>query len=278
MAGRASEICHIVASRLHENTVRLKDDFNRPGRIRCCWLDDLLPLEILTEALDGLPEPASMVRRKSLKERKYVSAALDQLGEATRNLVAAFSAPEIAEAVTDLMGGSRLYVDPRLYNGGITKMMPGDFMCPHLDNSHNYDRTQRRAVVLLYYMSPHWQENYGGALELWDNDRKAPPREIAHKSNRLVIMETTEHSWHAVRPITGPQPRINITTYYYAPKAEIALPRLTRFAPWPGQTMRGLYFDADFHIRSLASRVLGGARPLPNGHIKPKSQSVAGKT
>jgi Rps23 Pro-64 3,4-dihydroxylase Tpa1-like proline 4-hydroxylase len=56
---------------------------------------------------------------------------------------------------------------PRLYNGGITKMMPGDFMCPHLDNSHNYDRTQRRAVVLLYYMSPQWREDYGGALELW---------------------------------------------------------------------------------------------------------------
>jgi len=277
MAYRASDIRHIVTSRLHEDEAHLKSVFNQPGKIRCCWLDDLLPLEILNAALGGLPEPGGMVRRQSLKERKYVSAALDQLGEATRNLVAAFSGQQIAEAVTGLMGGSRLHADPRLYNGGITKMMPGDFMCPHLDNSHNYDRTQRRAVVLLYYMSPQWREDYGGALELWDDDLKSPPRKIGHKSNRLVIMETTEHSWHAVRPITGPQPRINITTYYYDPKTEIVPARLTRFAPWPGQRMRGLYFDADFHMRSLATRVLGGARPLPNGHINPENQSAAGK-
>jgi hypothetical protein len=270
MASRVSEIRYTVASRLREEEDRLKSVFSQPGKIRCCWLDDLLPLDILHEALGGLPELRGMVRRRGLKERKYVSAALDQLGAATRNLVAAFSGPEIAEVVTGLMGGARLDADPRLYNGGITKMMPGDFMCPHLDNSHNYDRTQRRAVVLLYYMSPEWREDYGGALELWDDDRRAPPREIAHKSNRLVIMETTEHSWHAVRPVTGPQPRINITTYYYAPKSEIAPARLTRFAPWPGQPIRGLFFDADFHFRSLAARILGGAR-LPNGHINPNT-------
>jgi 2OG-Fe(II) oxygenase superfamily len=275
MAYPVSGIRQIVLSRLRENEVRLKSDFNQPGKIRCCWLDDLLPLEILHEALGGLPNPAAMVRRQSLKERKYVTAALDQLGDATRNLVAAFSGPEIAEVVTGLLGGARLSADPRLYNGGITKMMPGDFMCPHLDNSHNYDRTQRRAVVLLYYMSPEWREDYGGALELWDDDRKAPPREIAHQSNRLVIMETTDHSWHAVRPISGPHSRINVTTYYYAPKTEITPARLTRFAPWPGQPVRGLYFNADFHIRSLAARFLGGVSPLPNGHINPDTQSAA---
>jgi hypothetical protein len=160
-AYHASDIRHIVTSRLHEDEAHLKSAFNQPGKIRCCWLDDLLPLEILNAALGGLPEPGGMVRRQSLKERKYVSAALDQLGEATRNLVAAFSGQQIAEAVTGLMGGSRLHADPRLYNGGITKMMPGDFMCSHLDNSHNYDRTQRRAVVLLYYMSPQWRRRPG---------------------------------------------------------------------------------------------------------------------
>ncbi len=134
MAYPVSDIRQIVISRLRENEVRLKSDFNQPGKIRCCWLDDLLPLEILHEALGGLPKPEAMVRRQSLKERKYVTAALGQLGDATRNLVAAFSGPEIAEVVTGLLGGSWLSADPRLYNGGITKMMPGDFMCPHLDN------------------------------------------------------------------------------------------------------------------------------------------------
>lgn len=103
MAYPVSGIRQIILGRLRENEVRLKSDFNQPGKIRCCWLDDLLPLEILHEALGSLPNPAAMVRRQSLKERKYVTAALGQLGDATRNLVAAFSGPEIAEVVTGLL-------------------------------------------------------------------------------------------------------------------------------------------------------------------------------
>ncbi len=261
------EISRIVVTRLRSDEKRLKEVFNQPGHnIRCCWLDNLLPSEILDEAFAGLPEPRTMLRRQSLKECKYVSAALDQLSPAIRTLIAAFNDQEIADVAAALMGGSRLEIDPCFYNGGITMMMPGDFMSPHLDNSHNYDRTQRRAAVLLYYISPPWRAGYGGALELWDDGLGTKPRVIAHEPNRLVILETTEHSWHAVQPVTGPQPRINLTTYYYAPKTEIAAPRLTRYTSWPGQTVRGLYFDADFYLRTLALRLLGGSRPVRNSH------------
>ena len=200
MLDRASEICHMIVDRIQQDFLRLERDFNATDGTRCCWIDNLLPQEILTAALSELPPLREMIRRKSLQERKYVSAQFDRLG-AAGSLAVGFGRQEIADVVAMLLGKHRLDTDPKFYNGGLTIMVPGDFMCPHLDNSHNYERQQRRAVVLLYYMAPFWCANYGGSLELWDDDRSEPPRTVEYKPNRLVIMETTEHSWHAVQPV-----------------------------------------------------------------------------
>ena len=213
-----------------------------------------------------MPLLTSMVRRQNLKERKYVTAQLNQLGKSIVSLVTAFNNQDVADAIAGIMGKPRLEIDSRLYNGGITAMVPGDFMCPHLDNSHDHDRVRRREVVLLYYFSPHWRSGYGGDLELWDNDGTASPRAVEYKRNRLVVMETTDHSWHSIRPIVGPMPRVNVTSYYYAPRSEQSPLRLTRFASWPEQKMRGMLFRGEFHMRSLAVQALGGRRLRPNLH------------
>jgi hypothetical protein len=262
----------MIVDRIQQDFLRLERDFNATDGTRCCWIDNLLPQEILTAALSELPPLREMIRRKSLQERKYVSAQFDRLG-AAGSLAVGFGRQEIADVVAMLLGKHRLDTDPKFYNGGLTIMVPGDFMCPHLDNSHNYERQQRRAVVLLYYMAPFWCANYGGSLELWDDDRSEPPRTVEYKPNRLVIMETTEHSWHAVQPVLGPLPRVNVTTYYYAPKTEISPLRLTRYAPWPAHRLLRPYFDAEFHMRSMTARLLGKKHLVPNRHIYRKSAS-----
>jgi hypothetical protein len=104
---------------------------------------------------------------------------------------------------------------------------------------------------------------------LWDDDLKAAPRTIEYKTNRLVIVETTDHSWHSVGPIVGPMPRVNFTTYFYAPHTEISPSRLTHFAPWPGarRTLRDLVIEPEFQLRSLAAHLLGKRRLKANKHV-----------
>jgi hypothetical protein len=228
-----------------------------PGGIRYCWLDNLLPDDVMLAAFSLLPALAGMVRLKNLKERKFVTAELDALAEPIRHLVMALNSRAVADVVARIIGAPYLETDPTFYNSGITAMVPGDFMCPHLDNSHDYDRARRRVVALIYYIAPFWRADYGGSLELWGSDRRRPPQAIDFRGNRLVIMETTDRSWHSVGPILGPLPRVNAISYFYAPETERHPLRLTRFAPWPGHGAQELLFSAEFHLRSLAARLAG---------------------
>jgi hypothetical protein len=254
-----AELTRLLVERLESQAAELKAQFDAPGagRIRCCWLDDVLPGDLVVAAHRELPRLCDMVRRRNMKERKFVSANLDALSGPIRDLVRAFAQQPLADVVAKIMGAAVLEPDPHLYNGGITAMLPGDFMCPHLDNSHDYGRVRRREVVLLYYFSPFWNAGYGGDLELWDQLHGASGRVIEFRPNRLVIMETTSRSWHSIRPIGGPIPRASLTTYFYAPTTEKAPLRLTRFASWPGQPVRRMLFTGEFHMRSLTARLTG---------------------
>ena len=48
-------------------------------------------------------------------------------------------------------------------------MKKNQFLNPHLDNSHDKDRSRWHVLNLLYYVTPNWQEDFGGNLELWTN-------------------------------------------------------------------------------------------------------------
>jgi hypothetical protein len=268
MSDIPSPLTRLIAARLREEAPALRAEFGdpRPGRVRSFALDDLLPREVLDAALAAMPTLPAMLRRANSKERKFVCARLETLEGPVRDVVNAMNQPEIAAAVAGITGMPVLETDPLLYNGGITCMLPGDFMCPHLDNSHDHARRRRREVVLLTYLSPHWREDYGGHLMLWQDGRKGPLEPVSYRSNRLVVMETTDASWHAVTPITGPMPRINVTTYFYAPAAVHHPVRLTRFAAWPGHALRQAMFDGEFALRSVAN-LAGARRFLPNRHV-----------
>jgi Rps23 Pro-64 3,4-dihydroxylase Tpa1-like proline 4-hydroxylase len=256
-----------LITRLSAEASRLKSEFGveTPQRIRYCVVDDVLPPSVMEAAYSQLPKLGEMVRRADMRERKYVSANIGKLDAHISDIVRAFSHQKVADAVAQIIGVESLEADPTLYNGGITVMLPGDFMCPHLDNSHDQARKRRRAVVLLYYFSPSWQPDYEGTLELWQPGEKTPMSRVPFKSNRLVILETTERSWHAITPILGPQPRVSVTTYYYEPPNPEARVRLTRFTSWPDAPLRGKLFDAQFCLRSIAARVIG--RSIGNRHV-----------
>jgi Rps23 Pro-64 3,4-dihydroxylase Tpa1-like proline 4-hydroxylase len=267
MATTAGQYEQLICERLSTNLNRLKAEFGseRTGHVRCCSIDDLFDSELLGGILE-LPPLKAMLRKENLKERKYLSSNLDILSLTQQEIVKAFNSQEVANVVAKIMEKSALENDPSLYNGGITAMLPGDFMCPHLDNSHDYSRTRRRDVVLLYYFSPFWRTDYGGHLELWNDDRKAAPRRFEYRPNRLVIMETTNQSWHSITPIVGPMPRSSVTTYYYAPAVVMSRPRLTKFGAWPRQPARELLFKSEFALRSVAAKILP-RRLVPNKHV-----------
>jgi hypothetical protein len=265
----ATAIREILLSRLRENAGELRMQYadGSNNQVHCCWLDDVLPEHVIEEAHRNRPTLSRMLRLADKKERKYVCANVETLSQPIRDLILALADQEVANEVAQIIGKKRLEVDTKLYNGGLSVMMPGDFMCPHLDNSHDYSRQRHREVVVLFYLSPGWKRDFGGHLELWTRRRGGKSRMVPFSSNRLVIMEASERSWHSVGLITGPLPRDSLTTYFYAPATEKAPVRLTRFTSWPNRPMQALLFESEFRLRNLAARFIG-RKLVGNAHMR----------
>ena len=256
-----------MLQQLERHRAELAAQYQSSARpVRYCHLDDLLPAAAFEQFALALPALSEMTRLRSLGERKFVSAALDKLAEPLRNLVKAFTDPRVVAAVAPILGVPALTHDESYYNGGLTIMAPSDYMRPHLDNSHDKSGKRPRRVVMLYYLSPIWRDGYGGNLGVWQDLASARVEHIEYRPNRLVLLETSEKSWHSIDSVLGPYPRANLTTYLYDPAVSDQPPRLTRFKAWPREPLHELALNAQFQARSLAAR-LGLQRFRRNPHI-----------
>jgi Rps23 Pro-64 3,4-dihydroxylase Tpa1-like proline 4-hydroxylase len=255
MSWNRSTVAGIVTDALIANSESLRAEFLAgPDGIRSCVLDDVLPPDLMEAVGRQLPPSSIMRRHADFRERKYVTAEIADLQEHIQSLVLGLASSSVASQVSALTGEAGLEHDKDLYNGGVTMMVQQDFMMPHLDNSHDKARSRRRAIVMLLYLTD-WKPGYGGALTLWSRDQRSALRTIAYKRNRLVLLETTDHSWHSVQPITGPANRVNVTTYFYE-SANVAHPvRLTRYAGWRGRPLGRAMARADFTLRTAALKL-----------------------
>jgi Rps23 Pro-64 3,4-dihydroxylase Tpa1-like proline 4-hydroxylase len=254
----AADLADIICCRLRAAKDELAAAFGTPNAIRYAVLDRLLPDELALRVSMDMPPPSVLLRRSSPGERKYVSAAIDALPAELRSLILAFNHSAVVRSIGEITAITDIEPDEQLYNGGITIMGAGDYMCPHLDNSHDFAAARRRKLALIYYLTPRWKYAFGGQLELWDDGPNRPPHEIAYCFNRLVLIEETLRSWHSVRPVVANAQRTSITAYYYSRSTGERV-RLTRFRGRPGQVMRNLSCTFDFLLRSSVHRVFGNA-------------------
>ena len=180
------------------------------------YLDNLLPQEIALEINAAFPKPEEMVHKKSIREDKYVAAQMNKYNPLLEEIIYAFQDKRIVALVQDICGLRDIEPDENLYAGGISMMGHKQFLNPHLDNSHDKDRELWRVLNLLYYVTPDWEESYGGNLELWPDGLKNPQITIHSKFNRLAVMATHSGSLHSVSPVTYNGFRCCVSNYYFS--------------------------------------------------------------
>jgi Rps23 Pro-64 3,4-dihydroxylase Tpa1-like proline 4-hydroxylase len=195
----------------------------------------------------------------SFRERKYTSKALERMQRLMHDALFAFQAPQVIEAVAGITGLRDMVGDPRLYAGGISAMTRGQFLDPHIDNSHDADGRLYRVLNLLYYVTPGWRAEHGGDLELWD-EAVRKRLEIPSLFNRLVIMQTDRTSWHSVNRVQAEGKRCCVSNYYFSPHSPngVEVSHITFFQGRPEQPLRRLLATADGHARTLLRRLVRG--------------------
>ncbi len=262
------EIAKHVMNRLEANFDPMRQAFSTPGRIPTCYVDDVLPAPIAKRIFEAFPRNGRMAFKTSIKERKYVAAQMDLYNPLLEEAVYAFQDPRIVELLGQITGLDQIEPDSNLYAGGISAMQKGGYLKPHLDNSHDKERTRFRVLNLLYYVTPDWHEADGGALQLWDDGPGAAFREIHSRFNRLVLMATNRTSWHAVSPVKGEGRRCCVSNYYFSPKSPDgqAYFHSTSFRGEPGEVVADTLMRADNAIRTAVLKTFG-EKLYKNPHV-----------
>ncbi len=263
------QLADLIVRRLESEHDRLRAEFATPGRIPSCIVDDLLPDPIARKIRAAFPDPARMTELRSLREHKRIAAQMNLYHPLLEETVFAFQDPRVVRLCESITGIRAMVPDEQLYAGGISLMAQGDFLNPHLDNSHDNARERYRVLNLLYYVSPGWTLENGGNLELWDNGMQAPQRTLVSAFNRLALMITNRNSYHSVSKVQVPDQRCCVSNYYFsdAPVEDDAYFHVTSFYGRPDDSAaKTLVLRADRGLRGLLRRITR-SRLLPTRHI-----------
>ena len=252
---------------------KLASEFkNSKDRIGYFVLDDLLPNDLALKILKNFPDTNDAISKKNFREHKYIAYQMDQYNPLLEETIYAFQDQKVVQIVEEICQLTNIYPDEHLYAGGLSIMEKGNFLNPHLDNSHDKDGNKWRVLNLLYYVTPDWEKEYGGNLELWSNGLKNSPVIITSKFNRLVLMATHQNSWHSVNKVTKEKiRRCCVSNYYFSDKPIQSTDsfHVTSFRGRPSEKVKDFILKIDTGIRSGIRKVFKkGIRENPHKYNK----------
>ncbi len=250
-------IASLIVESLHQEKAELARQFEgSKSKIGFFIVDDILPQELAHVIFENFPSIEASIQKKNLREHKYVAYQMDQYNPILEEIIYAFQDNRVVKIVEEICKLKSISPDEHLYAGGLSLMKKNNFLNPHLDNSHDKDRNKKRVLNLLYYVTPNWQESYGGNLEIWPDGLKKEPITISTKFNRLVVMETHQNSWHSVNRIEYEGVRCCVSNYYFSEEKHQAVDfHVTTFRGRPSQKLRNIILKLDGHLRSTIRKI-----------------------
>lgn len=203
--------CRSLGDALHEEYVN-NDPF--PHIV----IDDLLPQDLLRRVLEEFPEREKgrfdddHSRLKTGYQMEKISSPL------ITNLINALNSSPFLDFLERMTGIRGLITDPHQAGGGLHETARGGHLSVHADfNMHSHLRTRRRMNLILF-LNENWNENYGGALELWETDMSCKAKAVMPVIGRAVVFNTESDTFHGhPDPLTCPDDiyRRSLALYYY---------------------------------------------------------------
>ena len=137
---------------------------------------------------------------------------------AMRALFNFFNSQPMIEFLEGLTAIDGLIPDPFFSGGGFHETTRGGKLGIHADFRINDKLHVHRRLNVILYLNEHWQDEYGGFLELWDRKMTHKVKAVAPVFNRCVVFNTDADSYHGhPDPLQTPDgvTRRSIALYYY---------------------------------------------------------------
>lgn len=190
-------------------------------------LDGILPAQVLQHALESFPsEPLKSDRIFDINygghhKRQILPYDCNKEAQA---LFAFLNSGAVLQFLEGLTGIKGLIPDPYFEGGGFHEISRGGLLGVHADFRINESLHLERRINLLIYLNPDWQEEWGGALELWDRKMTTCHSKVFPLLNRCVVFSTDADSFHGhPDPLNTPEhiKRRSIALYYYTSSRNI---------------------------------------------------------
>ena len=158
------------------------------------------------------------VAYKHFSQDKYALTDLNQMGTETQRLIHYLGSDLFLKYLSNVTGIKNLKFDFSLHNGGLHETKRNGHLTLHRDfNTHPHHTTWRRRLNIIIYLNETWKEEWGGHLELWDNERKKCFNKVLPSKNKCIVFDTT-NSFHGYPdPIKCPdnESRKSLAIFYF---------------------------------------------------------------
>ena len=216
----------LINQSVKSNHVALNREFISAQPFRHIAIDNFLDMNFARALLDDFPafDEELAVNENGEVGGKAVHEKIATLGQTWRKLDDLVQDEEFRAMISKITGIPGLKFDPDYFGGGTHENLHGQSLNPHVDFNFHPRTHQHRRMNLILYLSPEWEQAWGGSIQLHRDPYKPPAEDdivtIAPAFNRCVIFETNEYSWHGFEAINLPEnrrflSRKSFALYYY---------------------------------------------------------------
>jgi len=243
-----------------ENKKKFHDHFNNSEPIRHVVIDNFLDLVFAQKIYELFPPLSAMkTHYHGLNEHKSEDSDFEKLPAEFSTLHNALSASNFKEWLEEWTGISGfITIDDRL-GYGLHQGGNNSFLDIHIDYNIHPIKKLYRKINLIIFFNPGWKDDWGGNLELWDNQVRKCVQSIPPVFNRCVIFECSDISYHGYNKISVPDQstRKSFYQYYFIPLNVDITYRDTFFKARPQEAVvKKTLTPLKEHAKNFAKRVL----------------------
>lgn len=225
----------------------LREQFLTAAPFNHVIIDDFFVQEIADQLVQDFPaydSPLWNAHYQNAMEDKKACNHWDKFPQQTYSAFHYLCSNAFEHIVERITGNVGLQSDFGLHGGGWHAHTKNGKLNVHLDYSIHPKLKLERHYNLIVYITPNWQAEWGGGLELWDHDNenntaKECVARVENRFNRAVLFDTTQNSWHGLPAnLSCPEGtmRQSLAVYYVTDPAADVNPRgKALFVPYGDQ-------------------------------------------
>ena len=183
-------------------------------------INDFLPIEIVRKAENEFISYKKTINSGNIRFQKTKMHSDDyaNMPHTIKKIIYFFYSKDFIKLLETKFNLRNILPDWNFYGGGMHESRKGGYLKLHSDFIYIKKRKVKRRLNLLIYLNNNWDENWGGAIELWDQEMKYNFLKVFPHINNAVIFRTDTESNHGFPdPLKCPTEvgRKSIAVYYY---------------------------------------------------------------